>query len=71
MTEKVDAQGRTIIAVEDYPHIDADTEEGRDELALVAFRLAEGRTPVHFVFMRNGEPLGHMIVKAPFADLKQ
>jgi hypothetical protein len=62
---------RVPIDVENYPDIDPDTDDGKDELSSLAFELALGRTPIHFVFRRRGEEIGQMIVRAPLVDLPQ
>jgi hypothetical protein len=62
---------RTPINVQDYPHINPDTEEGKEELGQLAFRLSQGRTPIHFVFLSHGEEIGEMYIRAPFLDLMQ
>lgn len=64
---------RTVINVEDYPNIDVDTQDGREELATIAAGIAfsHGSTPMHFVFRRGGEEIGEMILKSPFKDKMQ
>lgn len=57
---------RETINVEDHPDIDPSTDEGKEELAAVAFHLSRGRSSAHFVFRRKGEEIGEIFLKSPF-----
>lgn len=51
------------IAVEDYPDIDADTADGKEEFGALAVEMSR-RDPIltHFVFTRAGEMIGEIYV---------
>jgi hypothetical protein len=52
-----------VINVEDYPDIDPNTVEGKDQLSSIAFSL---HTPnkYHFLFHYKGEQIGEMIIRS-------
>jgi hypothetical protein len=70
MSDSPLADTRVPINIEDYPGINPDTDDGKEELSALAFELAQGRTPVHFVFRRHGEEIGQAIIRSPFDRLQ-
>ena len=59
---------RVPINVEDYPGIDPGADEGKEELSAIAYRLALGKTPIHFVFRHHGKEIGEMIITSLLND---
>ena len=68
---QTDSTGRWIVNLDDYPDIDPNTDEGKEEISHLGFHLSHGRTPVHFVFMHKGKEIGEMFVRSPFLDRLQ
>lgn len=55
------------IDLRDYPHIDHNTEDGREELtSIAAFINWENRAVQHFVFVRDGVQVGEMHITSVF-----
>jgi hypothetical protein len=58
-----------IINVEDYPDIDPDTEEGKEQLGGIGFWAASQHpNKWHFLFFRKGEQIGQMVVRRVFEE---
>jgi hypothetical protein len=59
------------IHLEDFPSIDPDTEEGKEELMGLAFAVHRRRPAVtHVVFKQDGEQIGEMLIPPPKAEMQ-
>jgi hypothetical protein len=56
-----------IINVEDYPGLDPNTDEGKEQLSAIGFQASYANPDkCHFIFKHKGEQIGQMITRSLF-----